>query len=109
MPVLFSNVAAGSTYTAAFSVAGEMWLWGELHGVRGQESGNIPSNGKQQQQQQQQQSVRLISDLLPGQVLGGEIMCEGEHLVVNTKLGVFSIEGKDTKPRGGKRKRRNIS
>ena len=100
MPVLFSNVAAGSTYTVAFSVAGEMWLWGELHGVRGgHEPGrNTPSNNSKQQ------SVQLISDLLPGQVLGGEIMCEGEHLVVNTKLGVFSIEGKETR-RGGKKKK----
>jgi alpha-tubulin suppressor-like RCC1 family protein len=85
MPVLFSNVEAGDTYTVAFSVAGELWLWGELQGV----AGTTLNRGKQ--------SIHLISELLPGHVQGGELICMGENLVISTKLGVFSMESKRVK------------
>jgi len=87
MPVLFSNVEASSTFTVAFSVAGEIWIWGHLDGVKGHHSGS----GKQ--------SIRLLSDLLPGHVQGGEIVCRRNTLLVNTKLGVYSIER--SKMKGG--------
>ena len=97
MPVLFASVEAGDTYTVAFSNAGELWLWGTLQGVT-DDSG-----------MKSKQNVCLLSNLLPGHVHGGDIITKCEHLVISTKLGVFSIEGRKTTTKGTETKRHLVA